>query len=269
MQALQARLHERRIVRAIRLLRTEGVEPLLMKGWAAAQLYPHPALRPYGDVDLVVHPDQRRPAAAALSSPAGQRCRVDLHDRVTALDRPLEELFERSRLLPLGPSQVRVPGAEDHLALLCLHMLGHGAWRPLWLCDIAAAVEALPADADWTRCRPRDARRAHWIACAVSLAGLLLGARVEAARTVRLPRWLPRAVLAQWGRDEHYMLTPSMGFVLRRPRLLLNALRLRWPNAIQATVDVGGPFNNLPRLPFQVGECVRRVAQALVTTCMR
>jgi hypothetical protein len=62
---------------------------------------------------------------------------------------------------------------------------------------------------------------------------------------------------------------PSMAFVLRRPRLLLDALRLRWPNAIQATVELGGPFNGLPRLPYQVGECVRRIGHAVVTTCAR
>jgi hypothetical protein len=194
---------------------------------------------------------------------------VDLHEQVAALDRPAEALFERSRLVPLGSSHVRIPGAEDHLALLCLHMLRHGAWRPVWLCDIGAAVESLPADADWARCLPGDARRAHWIACALGLAGRLLGARVDEARAARLPRWLPRAILAQWGREEHYMATPAMGFALRRPRLLPSAVRLRWPNAIQATVDVGGAFNDLPRLPFQVGECVRRIAHAVVTTCTR
>ena len=272
MQALHARLHEDRITLAFELLRTAGVEPLLVKGWAAARLYPHPGLRPYGDVDLLVRPEQRDRAAAALSGPDGQRCRVDLHDRIQQLDTPIGALFERSQRVPLGTMHVRVPGAEDHLALLCLHMLRHGAWRPVWLCDIAAASEALPAGADWARGLRGDARRTHWIACALGLAGRLLGARVEAHGAARLPRWLPRAVLAQWGRDEHYMATPTMGFALRHPRLLAAAVRLRWPNALQATVDLGGPFNDLPRLPFQVGECVRRIGQAtraMVATCTR
>jgi hypothetical protein len=50
---------------------------------------------------------------------------------------------------------------------------------------------------------------------------------------------------------------------------LPGALRLRWPNAIQATVELGAPFNGAPRLPYQVGECVRRIRQAVVTTCTR
>ena len=53
---------------------------------------------------------------------------------------------------------------------------------------------------------------------------------------------------------------PSMAYSFRHPTQLLKALRLRWPNPIQATVGVGGPFNELPRLPFQLWECVSRTA---------
>jgi hypothetical protein len=47
----------------------------------------------------------------------------------------------------------------------------------------------------------------------------------------------------------------------RRPAGVLRALRSRWPNAIEATVGVHGPFNGLPRLPFQLAECVSRTAR--------
>lgn len=269
LQTLQARLQERRILRALRLLRTAGVEPILIKGWAAARLYPQPALRPYGDVDLLVRPADRARAAAALATRQGRRCRVDLHHDVRMLGRTVEDLFVHSTMVQLGDTEVRVPGAADHLALLCLHMLRHGAWRPVWLCDIAATLEWLPEAFDWRRCLPRDSRRAHWVACTFGLAAELLKAQVLGRIATSPPAWLRRAVLAQWGRQEHYMTTPSMAFALRRPALLPRALRLRWPNAIEATVDLGGPFNSLPRLPFQVGECVWRAGRALVATCTR
>ncbi len=55
----------------------------------------------------------------------------------------------------------------------------------------------------------------------------------------------------------------SIAYSFRHPAHLLKALRLRWPNPIQATVRVGGPFNELPRLPFQLWECVLRTAHFL------
>ena len=46
-----------------------------------------------------------------------------------------------------------------------------------------------------------------------------------------------------------------------RPAGWLHALRVRWPNPIEATIGVGGPFNEIPRLPFQIGECFSRAAR--------
>ena len=265
---LRARLHERRIVPAIALLSCAGVEPLLAKGWAAARLYPEHSLRPYGDIDLWVRARQHATAVEALSSPAAQRFQVDLHQEfrlLEYLDRSWDELYERSQLLPLGTVEVRIPGPEDHLRLLCLHMFRHGVLRPLWLCDIAAALEGRSEDFDWEYCLSGDPRRSDWFVCAIGLAHQLLGARLDgipvARRARHLPRWLLPAVLRQWGSSEHYMNSPSMAFCLRHPARALRALRLRWPNPILATVGVGGPFNELPRLPFQLAECVSRTAR--------
>ncbi|PYN01410.1 MAG: hypothetical protein DME07_13630 [Candidatus Rokuibacteriota bacterium] len=259
LQTLEARRHERRIEQAIRILREASVEPIMAKGWAAAQLYPEPGLRPYGDIDLWVRASEHGAAQTALHCPVGQRCRVDLHAEFPQLDRSWDELYERSRLARVGAVDVRVLGLEDHLRLLCLHMLKHGAWRPIWLCDIGAAAESLPSDFDWEVCLRGPARRAEWVSCAIGLARELLGARPRGERPgTRLPRWLPAAVLRQWSDEEHYMVSPSMAFALRRRDRILKALRLRWPNAIQATVGLGGPFNGVPRLPFQLGECVLR-----------
>ena len=249
LHTLQAALHERRIVRAQALLRSAGVEPLLAKGWAAARLYPERGLRPYADIDLWVRDQQHAAAVAALRSPAGQHP-VDLHQEsrlLDRLDRTWEQLYERSELVRVGEVEIRTLGPEDHLRLLCLHMFRHGAWRPLWLCDIGAALECLPADFDWEHCLSGNPRRSHWVACAIGLAHQLLGARLDgipvARRARHLLRWLLPAVLRQWGCAEHYMNSPSMASCLRDPGQTLKALRLRWPNPIQATVGVGGPLN--------------------------
>ncbi len=262
---LQAGRQERQIVQAITLLRSRGVEPLLVKGWAVARLYPERGLRPYGDIDLCVRPEQYAVAVAALAAPAAETVVVDLHKGLPQLHRPsLDDVYERSQLVPLGEVDVRILGTEDHLRYMCIHMLGHGAYRPLWLCDIAVVLESLPKDFDWEYLLRGDRRRADWVACTVCLARQLLGARLDGIPTAEgarhLPRWLLPSVLSQWSIGEHYLDSPSMAYSFRHPAQLLRALRLRWPNPIQATVGVGGPFNELPRLPFQLWECVSRTA---------
>jgi hypothetical protein len=151
------------------------------------------------------------------------------------------------------------------LRLLCLHMLGHGAWRALWLCDVAAAVEARPPTFDWDRFLWGDRRRTEWVTCALGLAHALLGARIAetpvAERARHLPRWLAPAVLRQWGQG--FRRSPLFLPELLYPRRALHAIRHHWRNPIQGTVEVGGPFNDWPRLPFQLAACVRRTAQVV------
>jgi hypothetical protein len=267
---LGAALHELGIKEAFRLLRAAGVAPVLVKGWAVTRLYPEKGLRPYGDIDLCVRPEEYPRAAAALDGSEARKYSVDLHEGFENLDEEsVEDLYARSRLERLDDCDVRVLGPEDHLRVLCVHFLRHGAWRPLWLCDVAAAVESRPADFDWDRCLGGDRRRADWVVCTIGLAHRLLGARVEdtpvAGRASRLPGWLLPAVVAQWETPcapDHFppelMLTS-----LRHPSRVPRALRDRWPNPIEATISVKGSFNELPRLPFQLGACLSRTTRFL------
>ncbi|MGH9883499.1 MAG: nucleotidyltransferase family protein, partial [Pyrinomonadaceae bacterium] len=135
--ALQSAIHEQKLEKVFRLLRQASVEAVLAKGWAAARLYPDSALRPYGDFDLLVRPSQFKVAEEVLSSPEARDCWVDLHKHFSEVnDRSVDELFSRATSVPLGQENVRILSVEDHLALLSIHLLKHGAWRPVWLCDI-------------------------------------------------------------------------------------------------------------------------------------
>jgi hypothetical protein len=162
-----------------------------------------------------------------------------------------------------------VLAAEDHLAFLCLHMLRHGAWRPLWLCDIAAELESRPDGFDWRLCLGGEPQ-SGWIASAMKLAHLLIGANVQATpmdrRVIRLPGWLVRAVLKQWENPdprERMALDyrPPLIRTLASPASLAAEIRARWPNPIEATISVGGPLNELPRLPFQIGNGLVRLTR--------
>jgi hypothetical protein len=134
LHSLQSAIHEREIENALALLRSAGVEPILVKGWAMARLYPEVGLRPYGDIDLCVAPRDHRAAKLALKKEANKTYTVDLHRGFKTLDdRSWDELFAHSRLLKLENFEVRVLSPEDHLRVLCFHFLREGAWRALAL----------------------------------------------------------------------------------------------------------------------------------------
>ena len=273
LQALQTPINEARIATAFRLLRDAGIEPILVKGWAAARFYPHRTLRPYGDIDLLVRPAEYAAARAALTLDEAGAWWVDLHRELSELDdRPIEALFERSHTVALNDLPVRVLSDEDHLAHLAVHLFKHSAWRPSWLCDIAAIVEALPSGFQGNICFGSNKRRAAWIAAAIVLAEKLLGANVERiplrgdARD--LPEWLVDSVLKQWGnlfRLDHLPVQPRPLFAraMRSPRIMWKEMRERWPDPIVATYNLRGQPNNFPRLPYQLGAFAVQTGQYL------
>lgn len=266
---LQSALHQQTIEQVVTLLRSFEIETILVKGWAVARLYPEHGLRPYADIDLCVRPEQFADAETALKNLPDEQYKVDLHRGFAKFGgASFDEINARSELVRIGEVDVRVPCAEDHLRILCIHLLREGAWRPVWLCDVAAAVESLPANFDWDRCLTENPKRAKWIICAISLAQQLLGADVSdtpaAQRTTRIPGWLVPTILKEWESQTPSMKlrhrTPMANY-LRRPAGILSSLRHHWPNSIEATISVRAPFNELPRLPFQLGTCLARTAK--------
>ena len=262
LHALHVAIKEREIAQVFTSLRAQGLEPLMGKGWGIARQYPEPGLRPFGDIDLYVRREQYNDFRIALGTAPG--IVVDLHNGAAELDdRSFDDLYAHSQLVPLGGLDVRIFGPEDHLRLLCLHFLREGALRPLWLCDIAVAVGALPPNFDWDYLLRGNQQRSDGVICTIGLAHQLLGVNIEklpiAKRALKLPRWLVPVVLREWGAGKvPHGRRRLMAAFLQSPSGVLQALRQRWPNAIEATVGTKAPFNNWPRLPFQLGECVLR-----------
>jgi hypothetical protein len=266
---LEAALHESHIKQSFSLLRDAGIEPILVKGWAIARQYPEKGLRPYDDVDLIVRPEEQPSAESLISTVESLQGYVDIHCGLSAVD-PVDangDWNSRTRLAMLGDLEVRILKPEENLRTLCLHLLRHGAFRPLWLCDIAVAVESRGQDFDWDRCLSSNKRVADWVASTIALAHKVLGARIEDTpiqqRAKKLPSWLPKSLLEQWERPfsrAHGVARhrAPMASYIRNPSGLFSDLRARWPNPIEATIYMRGSFNALPRWPFQVGECVDR-----------
>ena len=264
-----------------------GAGTLVFQRFSGSEALFRTHLRPPGDIDICAPPGRydetrdllRRYSILRLSSPGtglsqetgqfavnfdpGARI-VDLHSSLDRFGLPsLEAVFARSEVIKLGETSIRVPAAEDHFRLVAIHLLSHGAWRPLWLCDIAAMLEDLPQDFNWGRCLGDEPRIARWISSVIELAHRLLGACADrvppSSRIQRLPKWFTRTVLNEWQTPvaARYGGT-SLAFALAHPQRLVDPRKLvveiksRWPNGIQATFETGGHLNDVTRLPYQV-----------------
>src|SRR5260370_14966608 len=265
LQVLFAKTHESKIQKIFRLLRMAGVEPILIKGWAIGRLYPEFGLRPSGDIDLFVRRDEYPAALEVITSEEARDCWVDLHGRIFELaDRDPEGLFLRSELLPCGDQEVRVLSAEDHFALLAVHLLKHGAWRPLWLSNLGVLLESMPENFDGKLCLGGNKRHSNWILSAIGLASKLVDAQIQseeiAALSRQIPDWLAPAVLKQWEKPfrEFHESLPLMAGYLRRPFVFVREIPNRWPNPIVATINVRGKFNKYPRVGYQLCEIAAR-----------
>jgi hypothetical protein len=165
-EAHAAALLRAHVLRAVaKALSAAGLSALLVKGAALAlDVYPDPAARPMGDVDLLVrradrdrvvaalraagateHPHAGRPHSAELLAevqltvPLGATSTlVEVH---TSLDklvaRPVDEvaIFCRARAAP-GLPGLLIPAPEDHALLVALHAANDGLRHPIAFLDL-------------------------------------------------------------------------------------------------------------------------------------
>src|ERR1044072_140681 len=100
--ALHSKIQEEKIKKAFDIFRAEGIEPILIKGWAAARFYPNKADRIYADIDLCVAPEAFSKAEALAESVDVQKLNIDLHCGLRHLDTVAwENLYENSKLVKI------------------------------------------------------------------------------------------------------------------------------------------------------------------------
>jgi hypothetical protein len=221
---------------AVGALAARKIEPCALKGPVLAdRVHPEPALRPAGDVDLLVPEARLDDAVAALVEegwlPIGglqgwyerihahhvtlvhaRRPPVELHFHAqSAFGAALraEELLARSRPhVTASGARVRVLAPEDELLFLALHGAHHVLERGAWILDLLLLVEASPA-LDWPavadRARAARCRRAvGWVLLHLARLGASIPAPllepVGAARA-RLADALRAALLRREKRD--------------------------------------------------------------------
>jgi len=158
---------------------SKGIEALVVKGPVLAmQAYGDPAMRAYGDLDLLVRQkDIRRatelmitvgfaPAVPLSAIDAGKipgqylfsmpdtKLVVELHNDCTLRyfprRLPLEECFSRQIRVCLDSHEAAALSVEDELVLICVHGAKHFWERLMWIADVAALVSR-QTGIDWQR----------------------------------------------------------------------------------------------------------------------
>jgi hypothetical protein len=167
------------LLRILDRFASEGIGAVVVKGPVlAVQAYGDPAMRCYGDLDLLVRQRDIRRATGLLSAigftPAvslsaidagkipGQylfskpdsKLIVELHNdhtlRYFPRPLPLEDFFARQIRVLLDAHEVPALSVEDELVLICIHGAKHFWERLMWIADVAALVSRQTA-IDWER----------------------------------------------------------------------------------------------------------------------
>jgi hypothetical protein len=205
----------------------EGLSFTVLKGPALAHvIYAQPELRPFGDLDLLVHSEDLERASAVLHElgyrrkfleprpgfsrrfghtvlHVGNGLEIDLHR--TLVGGPFgslldpDELLASSRRFELGGVELQRLDDEGLFLNACIHAsLGHRP--PLWL-PLRDVVETLTLPIDWDRVRGRAARwRLHGVLRhAIAAAGERLGVDPRRSDLVvgatRAPTWIERRAI--------------------------------------------------------------------------
>ena len=247
-------------------MRQNDIEPILIKGWAAARFYPEPSERYSNDIDLVVAPAECGRVSEILKN-FENRILIDLHCGARHLDAlSFEDLFANSTLVKCGETGIRVPRPEDHLRILCVHWLSDGGEKRERLRDIYYVLENRPADFDWARClNAVSETRKKWIVCAIALAqkyfGLDVSGMPSAVRTADIPRWVIETLEREWANP--VSLIPLHQSMSDAGQFFRQVKKRIPPNPIQATIDMEGEFDERSRIFYQIGDIFRRLKPSL------
>jgi len=157
------------LFRLLELFAAQDILALVVKGPVLAiQAYGDPAMRSYGDLDLLVRQRDIRRATEALLVASYQAAvplsaidagripgqylfskshadlLVELHNDFTLRyfprRLPLDKLFERHILVGLDGHEAPALAVEDHLVYICVHGATHFWGRLSWIADVAGLV---------------------------------------------------------------------------------------------------------------------------------
>jgi hypothetical protein len=251
--AIQKRARRARAELAFELFRAANIEPILIKGLAAAANYPPNIPRNFNDTDLAVSGQDFERARELCATERFVPLTVDLHRELRDLDtRPWAELVERSQLV----DGIRILSPEDHLRVMCSHWLLDGGANQGRLWDIYYAVKNRPDNFDWTECFSGiPEHRRKWIVYTIGVAadrlGLELAGLPIAEEAANVPRWMLRCIDREWRSGRKIAPVAAQ---LYSPRELFRQIQMRLPpNPIRSTIEMDGDLDAPYQLKYQIG----------------
>ncbi len=218
------------LLKLLQLFEAHHIPVLPYKGPAlAVALYGNLSLRPFCDLDLLIHPqdlmrvkpllvaqgydtlavDDAQEAANLWSDSERDFVRqdgkvvLDVHWRITPrffpFELPVEKLWERRQSLSLLGTTVSTLAPEDLLLALCVHGAKECWGKLKWICDVAELIRGYP-NLDWDRVltQAKQLHSQRMLLLGVGLARQLLGVRV------------PETVLAEIQSDGASAILPSV-----------------------------------------------------------
>jgi len=258
---LQAKINETKVCDAFEVFENSGIDPILIKGFAAARFYPESVGRAYVDVDLAVSPDKFEEAERLVKQKA-TGVNIDLHKGFRHLDTvSWEKLFARSEVLELKRKEIRLLAPEDHLRVLCVHWLTDGGENKERLWDIFYAVENRPENFSWEKCLGVVAEnRQRWVIYTIGLAHKFLDLDISGLpfekEATGLPNWLPIEVKKHW--DANNPIVPLEHCLNDRKKFWKQIKKRIPPNPIFSTVSMDGNLEAKSRAFYQAGNVFKR-----------
>ena len=259
------RVYETKLANLFCKLAEAGYEPILIKGWAAAQYYPKPWNRISGDVDMVFRPEEVRDVKKVLSGYADLP--IDIHSGLRQLDTvDFEDLCKHSLIIDCHGTAIRVLRVEDHIRVLCVHWMSDGGANKEKLWDLFYAIDRFRENFDWSRCLDVvSSTRKAWIKSVIGLTYDYLGLETKdlpfADELKDNPAWLKRAVEKEW--NSNIRLNSLHLFMNNKKDLIKQILKRIPPNPLQATVELEKDIRSEFRFHYQIINMFTRLNPSL------
>ena len=165
--------------KTLETLKIEGVDALVLKGASMAQnYYPFPELRPFNDIDILVHKKDLDKIKDTLIKSGytpqeksqenfsrkywysfhfihkKKKILVEIHWNIAQLKRykiNINNIWQKAASFNIGKSNGLMMSTEDLIIYQALHLSYHYYDRLLWLVDIALIIEKEKKSIDWEK----------------------------------------------------------------------------------------------------------------------